>query len=126
VPAAPVATGDAYAWLAESRQAHAAPPSRGAGALDARELERWPSIIRLMSNDFSAIVGQHHPEIMDMTGRLRTVPGAAASLMSGSGSTIFCLFDGPIPNPWPLRAPAGGAFVATATADHVVEVRRIE
>jgi hypothetical protein len=36
------------------------------------------------------------------------------------------VFNGPIPDPWPLTSPAAGRFVVTATADHVVGVRRIE
>jgi 4-diphosphocytidyl-2-C-methyl-D-erythritol kinase len=124
VPPTRVATREAYGWLAESRQSR--PPTTTGMILDLGDLERWPSVVRLMGNDFSPIVGTHHPEIAEMTERLLTVRGARASLMSGSGSTVFCLFDGPIPDPWPVPTPAGGAFVATATADHVVEVRPIE
>jgi 4-diphosphocytidyl-2-C-methyl-D-erythritol kinase len=127
VPSVRVATGEAYAWLTESRATEGHDQGVGlARVLDLQDLDRWDAVTSAMANDFAPVVGRRHPEIASMTAQLRTVPGASASLMSGSGSTVFCLFDGPIAQPWRLPSPQGGRFIATATADHVVGVRRIE
>jgi hypothetical protein len=71
-------------------------------------------------------VAERYPEIATATAELRALPRVRGSLMSGSGSTVFCVFDGPPPEPWPLVARQGATFVVTATADHVVGVHRIE
>jgi len=126
VPAVRVATREAYQWLAESRGDAAVAGTTGVRAIDVGELAHWASLVPLMANDFAPVIGRRHPDIARVTAEFRTVPGACASLMSGSGSTVFCVFEGPLPQPWPLVASPGAAFVATATADHVVGVRHIE
>jgi 4-diphosphocytidyl-2-C-methyl-D-erythritol kinase len=127
VPTERVATREAYEWLAQSRRdaniASAAAPPRMVGLA---QLARWASVRPLMSNDFQPVVARHHPDIAAIVGEMAQLPGAQATVMSGSGSTVFTVFDGPIPDPWPLAARPGAAFVATATADHVVGVHRIE
>jgi 4-diphosphocytidyl-2C-methyl-D-erythritol kinase len=45
-----------------------------------------------MINDLEAPIAQHHPEIDQMKAALRRV-GAVAAAMSGSGSTVFGLFQ---------------------------------
>jgi 4-diphosphocytidyl-2-C-methyl-D-erythritol kinase len=125
VPAVRVSTAEAYAWLADDRRTrvtHRLP----ARALDIRSLTQWDAVVPLMANDFAAVVGGRHAAIATMTDRMRTVPGCMGALMSGSGSVVFGLFGPRIPHPWPLAALEGGRFVATATADSVVGVRRIE
>jgi 4-diphosphocytidyl-2-C-methyl-D-erythritol kinase len=126
VPATRVATRDAYEWLAESRDGTAGGGTATARAIDIRDLARWESLVPLMANDFAPVVGARHPEIVRATAELRAMPGACASLMSGSGSTVFGVFDGALPEPWPLAAPPGAALVATTTADHVFGVRRVD
>jgi 4-diphosphocytidyl-2-C-methyl-D-erythritol kinase len=126
VPPLRVSTRDAYAWLAESRSDRVS----GAGdavarAIDIRDLGHWESTIPLMANDFGPVVGLRHPEIPRLVSGLLTAPGARASLMSGSGSTVFGLFDGALPYPWPLVPLPGAVFIPTATVDHVAQVRHI-
>ncbi len=125
VPAARVSTADAYGWLAADRKVgggfHVS-----ARALEYRSLTNWDAITPLMTNDFGAVVGRRHPEIATMTDQMGAVSGAPASLMSGSGSVVFGIFSARIPDPWPLPPFEGGRFIATATADSVVGVRRIE
>jgi 4-diphosphocytidyl-2-C-methyl-D-erythritol kinase len=125
VPGVRVATRDAYEWLAAARRSGVttAPAPR---AVAVQALHRWESLAPLMTNDFVPVVTDRHPEIARFTSAMTSLPEARACLMSGSGSTVFCVFDGPIPQPWPLAAHEGAAFVETATADHVVGVRRIE
>jgi len=136
IPAVRVATRDAYTWLAHSRRPSAqdtlggapaaARPAVPGRALDVAQLAHWASLGPLMVNDFAPIVAERCAEIAAIAADMAGVPRACGTLLSGSGSTVFTVFDGPIPEPWPLAPRAGAAFLATATADHVVGVRRIE
>jgi 4-diphosphocytidyl-2-C-methyl-D-erythritol kinase len=49
--------------------------------------ETWDSV-----NDFESVVFSQHPQLKSIKGKLLTL-GARPALMSGSGSTIFGLFD---------------------------------
>jgi 4-diphosphocytidyl-2-C-methyl-D-erythritol kinase len=124
VPRVRVSTADAYAWLAHARTRYAQPAT--ARALDPRSLSRWECVVPLMANDFEAVVTERYPELASMTDRMRALSGAMGALMSGSGSVVFSIFRERIPHPWPIPADGGTAFIATATADSVVGVRRIE
>ena len=52
----------------------------------------WPSRAAQMINDLEAPIARHHPEIDQMKAALRRA-GALAAAMSGSGSTVFGLFQ---------------------------------
>ena len=52
----------------------------------------WPSRAAQMINDLEAPIARHHPEIEQMKTALRRA-GALAAAMSGSGSTVFGLFQ---------------------------------
>ena len=52
----------------------------------------WPSRAAQMINDLEAPIARHHPEIDQMRTALRRA-GALAAAMSGSGSTVFGLFQ---------------------------------
>ena len=52
----------------------------------------WPSRAAQMINDLEAPIARHHPEIDQMKTALRRA-GALAAAMSGSGSTVFGLFQ---------------------------------
>ena len=125
VPPIGVSTSDAYRWLGADRMA-VGPYKPSARVVDPAFFTQWDLVDSLMANDFGPVVGRRHPEIAAMTDQMRAVPGVAGALMSGSGSVVYGIFRSRIPHPWPLAAPAGGRFVATATADSVVGVRRIE
>ncbi len=73
VPAFGVSTRDAYRWWDRR-------PSRGASAT------------RAGANDLQGPVARHHPEIARLVSALRRA-GASCAAMSGSGSTVFGLFD---------------------------------
>jgi 4-diphosphocytidyl-2-C-methyl-D-erythritol kinase len=126
VPRPRVATRDAYDWLATARSRGAANTPVGSRAIAVQALHRWESVAPLMANDFGPVVADRYPEIAQLTSEMAALPEARGCLMSGSGSTVFSVFDGPVPRPWPLAAHDGGAFIETATADHVVDVCRIE
>ncbi len=125
VPAVPVATREAYEWLAESRGSVTA-SRMGARTLDVHWLSRWESVAPLASNDFAPVVGQRHPEIAHATSELAALPGARACAMSGSGSAVFCVFDSEVPRPWPLPQHRGAALIETETADRVAAVRLLD
>ncbi len=93
--------------------------------LDVLSLSRWESIAPLVANDFAPVVSQQHPEIARAISELAGLPEAQACAMTGSGSTVFCVFDHAIPRPWPLPPLRGAALIETETADHVAAVRLI-
>jgi len=122
VPAVRVATREAYGWVAASR-GEGAPPDHGARVIDVHALNRWESVAQLVANDFAPAVAERHPEILRATAELAGLPGTRACAMSGSGSTVFCVFDSEVPRPWPLPPHRGAALIETETADHVAPVR---
>ena len=88
IPGFGVSTVDAYTWYDTERE-HAHGPSL-------REPQYvpgpWPSRAAQMINDLEAPIARHHPEIDHMKTALRRA-GALAAAMSGSGSTVFGLFQ---------------------------------
>jgi len=82
-----VSTLDAYRWY---------DGDRAAGTLAAPEPQfvpgPWPSRSAQMVNDLEPPVAQRHPEIVEMRATLARA-GAVAASMSGSGSTVFGLFQ---------------------------------
>ena len=88
VPGFGVASIDAYRWYDEER---ASP--HGAMTREAQYVPGpWPSRAAQMINDLEAPIARHHPEIEQMKTALRRA-GALAAAMSGSGSTVFGLFQ---------------------------------
>ena len=87
------------------------------------ELSSWERLATLAVNDLEPVVTARHPEIEACAVALRR-HGARIAMMSGSGSTVFGIFD---------RSSDGVTDVAgavtslrTCTADRVVGVERIE
>ena len=88
VPGFGVATVDAYGWYDSERD-----PARGPMVREAQYVPGpWPSRAAQMINDLEAPIARHHPEIEQMKTALRRA-GALAAAMSGSGSTVFGLFQ---------------------------------
>ncbi|MDO8502423.1 MAG: 4-(cytidine 5'-diphospho)-2-C-methyl-D-erythritol kinase [Gemmatimonadaceae bacterium] len=103
-----VSTADAYRWLDEDRarqrdvtammgdaksvdERDAAPD---AAVLDTVSLSTWASIARFARNDFEAPVSARHPQLAEYLQSLRSSTAVFAQ-MTGSGSTIFGVFDSP-------------------------------
>jgi 4-diphosphocytidyl-2-C-methyl-D-erythritol kinase len=86
IPGFGVSTSEAYGWYDAERELSRAP----------REAQHvpgpWPSRAAQMINDLEAPIAAHHPEIDQMKAALKRA-GAAAAAMSGSGSTVFGLFQ---------------------------------
>jgi 4-diphosphocytidyl-2-C-methyl-D-erythritol kinase len=88
VPGFGVSAADAYRWYDAERS-----PMRGLSPHEAQHVPGpWPSRAAQMINDLEAPIARHHPEIDQMKTALRRV-GARAAAMSGSGSSVFGLFQ---------------------------------
>ena len=88
IPGFGVASIDAYAWYDSERDL-----GHGPGVREAQYVPGpWPSRAAQMINDLEAPIARHHPEIEQMKTALRRA-GALAAAMSGSGSTVFGLFQ---------------------------------
>lgn len=87
VPGFGVSSRDAYQWYDSERDhARALPPE------PQHVPGPWPSRAAQMINDLEAPIARHHPEIDQMKTALRRA-GALAAAMTGSGSTVFGLFQ---------------------------------
>lgn len=88
IPGFGVSSGDAYRWYDEEREPGRAPAHQEAQYVPGP----WPSRAAQMINDLEAAIAHHHPEIDQMKAALRRA-GALAAAMTGSGSTVFGLFQ---------------------------------
>jgi 4-diphosphocytidyl-2-C-methyl-D-erythritol kinase len=88
IPGFGVSTADAYARYDSEREL-----ARGVSVREPQQVPGpWPSRAAQMINDLEAPIARHHPEIDQMRTALRRA-GALAAAMSGSGSTVFGLFQ---------------------------------
>ncbi|HWE42784.1 MAG TPA: 4-(cytidine 5'-diphospho)-2-C-methyl-D-erythritol kinase [Gemmatimonadaceae bacterium] len=113
LPPHPVNTAEAYGWLAASRAALTAQPHR-AVLHPLAAVTTWEGVARLSANDFEPVVFEQRPELAKIYERLAAVEGVAVARMSGSGSTLFALFEDELQ----LRAvtqATGCRALATAT-----------
>lgn len=124
VPGFGVPTADAYGWLAERR---AAEQEGGSGArgpaprmLFPHQFVAWEPVYRLAANDFEPVVLARHPALAAARDALAAA-GARIALMSGSGSTLFGVFDR-APDVAALERAGGCAIRLTRTAERVVSV----
>src|SRR5262245_52576887 len=88
IPGFGVASVDAYGWYDAERDTARGPVVREPQHVPGP----WPSRAAQMINDLEAPIARHHPEIEQMKTALRRA-GALAAAMSGSGSTVFGLFQ---------------------------------
>lgn len=88
VPGFGVSTADAYGWYDAEREMNRGPAAREPQFVPGP----WPSRAAQMINDLEAPIARRHPEIDHMKTALRR-SGALAAAMSGSGSTVFGLFQ---------------------------------
>lgn len=91
IPPTPVATPEAYRWLAEARQGMG---RRGALALEPASLANWSDLARMAGNDFESPVFGRHPAIRQA---FEALAGTHPMLcrMSGSGSALFAVYRTP-------------------------------
>ena len=88
VPGFGVSSADAYAWYDNEREL-----ARAVAMHEPQYVPGpWPSRAAQMINDLEAPIARRYPEIDQMRQALRRA-GALAAAMSGSGSTVFGLFQ---------------------------------
>jgi 4-diphosphocytidyl-2-C-methyl-D-erythritol kinase len=129
-----VATGEAYGWLAKSRAPASETTRETTAAARAHATERashfhgpgpvlhpfsavtsWEGVARISSNDFEPVVFAERPELGAIHEKLAALPAVALARMSGSGSTLFALFD----------EPAELRVVSQATGCRVIAARTL-
>ncbi|MGE3402499.1 MAG: 4-(cytidine 5'-diphospho)-2-C-methyl-D-erythritol kinase [Vicinamibacterales bacterium] len=87
VPGFGVSSKDAFGWYDTEREVY------GVSRREPQQVPGpWPSRAAQMINDLEAPIARHHPEIDQMKAALRRA-GAVAAAMTGSGSTVFGLFQ---------------------------------
>lgn len=88
IPGFGVSTADAYGWYDGERDLWRGEANREPQYVPGP----WPSRAAQMINDLEPPIARHYPEIDQMKLSLRRA-GALAAAMSGSGSTVFGLFQ---------------------------------
>ena len=119
-PSFGVATADAYAWFDADRAAAGWQPTpAGYGNFRA-----WTSFPRDATNDLEPPVSRRHPEIARYIQGLRDA-GAHSAGMSGSGSTVFGVFES-APDAASLERSVNAPVVLTQTLARIDAVRTID
>jgi 4-diphosphocytidyl-2-C-methyl-D-erythritol kinase len=118
LPQFAIATRDAYGWLAGTRDGYVP----GAAMFDLEQLASWDAVATIATNDFHAVVAARHPVIAELADELRA-DGARIAMLSGSGATVFGIFDGVEP-PAAARIvrTTGCTVLATRTSEQVAAV----
>lgn len=112
VPRFGISTSDAYGWLRDARSYDAA-----AGFGSALRAQGWAGLD--LGNTFERVVEPRFPDIRRYRERLARA-GATLARLSGSGSTVFGLFDQAAPDVASLDLDA--PVITTRTARSVVQV----
>lgn len=126
VPNFRVATVDAYAWLDKDRS-----KTGGTGEYETADLllateevlADWHQLAHLSRNSFLNPVAARHPEVRMLREQLKET-SAFLSGMTGSGSTLFAVYEEPI-DAGALRAFEGAETIVTRTSTEVVQPIRI-
>lgn len=145
-----VATAEAYEWLAQSRARAAQREAARARAAASNptvteEIEiaprddappgpvlhpfsavtSWEGVAGISHNDFEPIVFAQRPELGAIHQRLAALPEVQVARMSGSGSTLFALFQGPAEVRVAAQA-TGCRVIAARTLSSVVPHLRLD
>jgi 4-diphosphocytidyl-2-C-methyl-D-erythritol kinase len=124
MPSFGVSTREAFEWLAHDRGGDAYVPRTA--VLRPADVDTWDGIARTAVNEFEPVVARHHPEIGRCVDALR-VAGARLAMMSGSGSTVFGVFDGDSHARGALAAMTSGSGRPTVTVTQTADrVQRVE
>lgn len=117
-----VATGDAYAWVDAAQVTEASPCT--VEELRYWYLANWDELAPWAVNDFEPVVAHRFPLCAAVVRALRA-HGARIAGMTGSGSTLFGIFDAP-PDVAGLERQTGVPVVLTHTAGTVAGVTQGE
>ena len=114
-----ISTAHAYSWIAEERGDNFEPL---AGELTLEMLRDWNDVLTVARNDFEPVVMRKQPLIRTLLSALRSL-GAFIAMLSGSGSSVFGIFDDDSALDLSRLNPALGATpLRTRTAVNVEEV----
>jgi 4-diphosphocytidyl-2-C-methyl-D-erythritol kinase len=119
VPGFGVATAEAFSWYAASVAGTPAP----AGPVFL-PLTSWDELAPSAENDLEGPVFARHPGLAQIRGALEG-QGAFMARMTGSGSTLFGVFDASPGDPFPGPIRIGETdvrWIPTTTVDHVAPV----
>ncbi len=123
-----VPSADAYAWLDQDRSEAGNPtpaPGHAADSLaSSPPLTTWERLASWAWNDFEPVIVARHPELGEMLAKLRR-SRPVFSGMTGSGSTLFGILDGPLDFA-KLPVQHGARVRSTMSATDVVQPLRIE
>ncbi|MBA3558213.1 MAG: 4-(cytidine 5'-diphospho)-2-C-methyl-D-erythritol kinase [Gemmatimonadaceae bacterium] len=118
-PSFGISTAEAYSWIAEDRGDDYKPV---AGELTLGMFLDWNSVLKIARNDFEPVVIRKQPLVRTLVSALRS-SGASLAMLSGSGSTVFGLFDeAAAPDASNFDHSLGAVPRRTRTAAHVEEV----
>jgi 4-diphosphocytidyl-2-C-methyl-D-erythritol kinase len=121
VPDFAIATAKAYAWLDEDRGPDFTwPAERSSGGL--RPVNGW-EFFASYGNDFEPVIERRYPMIRAYIDALKS-KGATLAQMSGSGSTVFGIFEQGAPKPESLGVDA--QVIPTRIASRVVQVEVLQ
>ena len=121
VPSFAIPTADAYRWLDEDRGAdYVWPSDRSHGGL--KELRGW-DFYADDENDFEPVIERRFPKIREYREVLKS-NGATVARMSGSGSTVFGIFESGAPAPETLGLDC--EVIRTRTSARVVQVEILQ
>lgn len=119
MPDFPVATADAYSWLASDRGSYV--PT--GDVLAPESVATWESMAAAATNDFEPVVRRRHPEIGEIVDALSSL-NAILALLSGSGSSVFGVFDA-VPKAAAVASSGDSRTFVTSTSDRVVRVEAV-
>ena len=120
LPGFAVATAEAFRWVSDGIGWRVAQPL----AIESDALRSWAGVSAIAGNDFEQAVAMRHPLVAELSTVL-TAAGARIAQLSGSGSTVFGVFDAP-PDRLALEASLRAPAVYTRTATRVVAVEVLE
>jgi 4-diphosphocytidyl-2-C-methyl-D-erythritol kinase len=119
VPPFGVSSADAFAWFAEQDALRHS--GTRATLAPGRKLQ-WRTIAALAANDLEGVVSARHPEIGALRDAMRS-EGAVMAQMSGSGSTVFGIFEtASSPASTSAMERAGARVIRTSTLKTVAVV----
>ena len=104
VPDFAIATADAYRWLDEARA------FSEKAETESRLPASWDDVEKETQNDLETVVFQQHPVLRELKQALIS-SGARIALLSGSGSTLFAVYDSDA-----ARDGAAGTLAGTVRA----------
>ena len=118
VPDFGVSAKDAYTWLSADRGDFVAMAETE--VFDLSVFASWDGLARVARNDLEAPVVRRHPFIGETVEDLRAM--STVAMMSGSGSTVFAVFDQLFAGMAAGSGP-GVTCIATSTSERVLPVR---